>query len=79
MDLNNPIHRKTVIRELSEVINRNNLEAGSNTPDFLIAEYLVQQIEALDAISKARRDWYADSSLPKNQSQANGHKPFFRT
>lgn len=44
--------------ELEQVINRNNVEIGSNTPDFILAEYLLQSIDAFDKAVKAREQWY---------------------
>jgi hypothetical protein len=32
--------RASIIRDFAEVINKYNLEIDSNTPDFIIAEYL---------------------------------------
>ena len=75
MDLENKIDRSRIISEFAEVINRNSLEQGSNTPDFIIAEYLVQHLRLLNEYSKHRREWYAKSSMPENQSQANRDQP----
>ena len=40
-------------------INCFNKEAGSNTPDFILAEYLEDCLAALDRAVKRRSDWYA--------------------
>jgi hypothetical protein len=37
--------RRQVVREFAEVINRNSLENDSNTPDYVLAEYLVSCLE----------------------------------
>lgn len=71
MDLENKIDRSRIISEFAEVINRNSLEQGSNTPDFIIAEYLVHHLQLLNEYTKQRREWYAKYSMPENQSQAN--------
>lgn len=78
MDLNSKEERMTVVREFAEVINRNSLEQPSNTPDFALAEYLVQQLEAYNSISKVRADYWGEQSLPKHQSHANNKQPFFK-
>jgi hypothetical protein len=79
MDLNNPTERLTVVREIAEVINRNSLERPSNTPDFALAEMLVAHLEVFNKATRAKGEYWGEQSLPKNQSQANGRKTFFRT
>jgi hypothetical protein len=44
--------------DLQNVINRNSAENGSNTPDFILAEYLTACLAAFDATSQAREKWY---------------------
>ena len=49
---------KTFEQELSALINRFSKENDSNTPDFILAEYM---LGALDAFTKAvvrREEWY---------------------
>lgn len=38
-------------REVELLINRLSLENGSNTPDFILAEYLTDQLRSYDFIS----------------------------
>lgn len=45
--------------ELEGVINSWSKEAGSNTPDFILATYLVACLKAFDEATQARTDWYA--------------------
>ena len=52
-------------RELSEVLNRYSKENGSNTPDFILADYLARCLEAYDVAIMQRAVWYGDSSKPK--------------
>ncbi len=40
------------------VINQHSGENGSNTPDFLLADYLVDCMEAFERVLHARADWY---------------------
>lgn len=49
---------KTFESELTDVINRYSKENGSNTPDFILAEYLTACLEAFNSCSKAREKWY---------------------
>ena len=45
-------------RELQTLINRHCMENGSDTPDFLLAEYLSEQLSVFDRHVKAREKWY---------------------
>ena len=51
-------------RELAGLINRYSLENGSNTPDFIIARYLVSCLKALNATIQTRSVWYAGQRPP---------------
>lgn len=44
--------------KLEALINSESMENGSNTPDFLLAEYLTKTIEVFDATVVARDKWY---------------------
>lgn len=44
--------------ELAAVLNRHSKENGSNTPDFILADYLEMCLAAFDATSRARERWY---------------------
>ena len=44
--------------ELEKLINRYSKENGSNTPDFILAEYLILSLEAFDRAVVARSKWY---------------------
>lgn len=48
----------TLREEITTAINRNCAEAGSNTPDFILAEYLTDCLAAFDKASTAREKWY---------------------
>ena len=44
---------KNFRNDLRDLINLHNMERGSNTPDFILAEYLINCLEAFDnAIKK---------------------------
>jgi hypothetical protein len=45
-------------KELEAIINRYSMENGSNTPDFMLAEYLVECLVAYNNITKKREKWY---------------------
>lgn len=46
-------------QEIRAAINRHSRENVSCTPDFLLAEYLVDCLVAFEKLHTARRAWYA--------------------
>ena len=48
-------------KEIEAVINRCSMENGSNTPDFILAEFLENCLKAFDISMKKRSKWYVDS------------------
>ena len=46
--------------ELERLINRQSMESGSNTPDFILAEYLATCLSAFDRAVCQRTNWYCD-------------------
>jgi len=46
-------------KELENLINLHSLENGSDTPDFILAEYLVSCLKAFDAAVRRRDEWEA--------------------
>lgn len=47
--------------DLQTVINRHSQENGSNTPDFVLANYLCHCLVAFDVAVNARENWYKGS------------------
>lgn len=45
-------------RELQDLINMHSMENGSDTPDFILAEYLDNCLKAFDTATAAREKWY---------------------
>ena len=45
-------------RQLESLINRYSKENESNTPDFILAKYLVGCLEAFNQATKEREKWY---------------------
>lgn len=45
--------------ELCSLINRHSKENGSNTPDFILAEYLTDCLHAFDKAVTRRTQWYS--------------------
>jgi hypothetical protein len=48
----------TFPHELEQLINKHSIEGGSNTPDFILAEYLKQCLIAFDMCVRRRDEWY---------------------
>jgi hypothetical protein len=46
------------ITELRDLLNRRSMENGSDTPDFILAQYLTDCLRAWNRATKRREDWY---------------------
>lgn len=44
--------------ELASLLNKYSKENGSNTPDFILAEYLIHCLKAWDCAVQSREEWY---------------------
>lgn len=53
-----PEHADNFRKELEDLINRYSLENGSNTPDFILADYVRDAIRSFDKAVIARELWY---------------------
>jgi len=51
-------------RELRELLNRNSEENESNTPDSILASYLVRCLDAYNVATRAREEWYGVELVP---------------
>lgn len=45
-------------KDLRELVNKHGLEVASNTPDFIIANYLVCCLKAFNTNVVTREEWY---------------------
>lgn len=45
-------------KDIEQVINKNSIENNSNTPDFILSEYLTDCLEAFDKATTRREEWY---------------------
>lgn len=60
-----PSKKETEFRnELESLINSKSMENGSNTPDFILAEYLQHCLAAFDLAVKRRDKWYGKEQRP---------------
>ena len=56
---------KTGLRkDIESAINRWSAENGSNTPDFILAKYLMGCLDAFDTATDARDRWYGIAPEP---------------
>jgi hypothetical protein len=49
---------KTFLEELASLINKHCKENKSNTPDYVLAEYLKSCLSAFDIAVNSREEWY---------------------
>jgi hypothetical protein len=54
----------TFVKELEHTINRYSQENGSNTPDFVLAEFLQDCLNAWNKACRRREEWYGVAHLP---------------
>jgi hypothetical protein len=45
-------------KELESLINRYSMESGSNTPDYILVEYLKNSLENFHLATRLRDNWY---------------------
>jgi hypothetical protein len=50
--------------ELAELLNRHSRENNSNTPDFILANYLMKCLEAFEVAVNKRSVWYDHHDSP---------------
>lgn len=53
-----PQEPKTLEGAIEHAINKFSAESGSNTPDFILAQFLMGALAAWDAAVKRREEWY---------------------
>ena len=56
-------------KELKELLNRGCMENNSNTPDFILAEYMTVCLLAFDKATIDRDKWYAVKLYPGKVSE----------
>lgn len=57
-ELPGPRHGPSFRKELEALINRHSLENGSDTPDFILAQFVCGSITLFDEMTIARETWY---------------------
>ena len=54
----------TLLEDIRDAINRHSAECHSNTPDFILAEYLWQCLSAFDMAVQQRETWHGRDTRP---------------
>lgn len=49
---------QTFEQELERLINKHSKEGGSNTPDYILAEYIKNSLENFHQATRLRDNWY---------------------
>jgi hypothetical protein len=60
--------------ELQKLVNRFSIENGSNTPDFVLAGFLVYALHAFDHAVQKRDNWYGIDPRPGGDSPPDEFK-----
>jgi hypothetical protein len=50
--------------EIQQAINKHSAENGSNTPDFILASFLADCLDAFDRATNSRTEWYKPAPQP---------------
>ena len=51
-------------RELKDLLNRHSAEGNGNTPDFILAQYMIACLAAFDQAVQQRETWYGRDPKP---------------
>ena len=62
LDLDYTVKEQIIIEDLADVINKHCLENGSDTPDFILAEYLYQCLKNYNVMKAKRDNWFSRES-----------------
>jgi hypothetical protein len=63
---------ETLVQKIASALNCHSMENGSNTPDFLLAEYLLDSLAAWNKCIVARAKWYGVPVKNGVLSEADG-------
>ena len=58
------MNRLDFLKDLAALINRYSIEGGSNTPDFILADYMLMALENYEAANNRRERWYGRDATP---------------
>lgn len=63
------IEERLFREELGELLNRYSREHGSNTPDFILARYILDSVKAFDRAANTRDVWYEHHCGPEMRAK----------
>ena len=61
---------KNLHKELSAILNRHSAENNSGTPDFILAVYLLDCLNAFEKAVIRREDWYGRSKSENDTKES---------
>jgi len=59
-------------KELQTLINKHSIENVSNTPDFILAQYLSMCLHAFETATQQRETWYVRDPGPSQPTSPQG-------
>ena len=68
----NLFQRENLIKAFAKAINTYSIENDTNTPDFILAEYLVDTLNNLQNFTEIRDKWYGCSQQINNKCKKEG-------
>ena len=54
----------TFAKDLEHLINKHSIESASNTPDFILAQYVLGCLEAFNCATQQRETWHGRDARP---------------
>ena len=55
---------KAMVRDITAVLNRHSIENESNTPDFILAEFVRASLDAYASAVRAKNQWHGPTTPP---------------
>jgi len=65
----------TFEQELTELLNRHSIENDSNTPDFILAKYLLSCLETWNRVIELRDRWNVSDKMLKQLVKSEANSP----
>ena len=62
----------TFVKDLEKLINKHSMESVSDTPDFILASYLLSCLLAFDIAATQRDKWYGKKGEAKLTVESEG-------
>ena len=52
-----------IVRDLAKVVNKYSLEQESQTPDYILAEYMLKSLSDLNRLMRDRDYWFSEETI----------------